>query len=334
MKHFYSLLFLFLFVPTASWAQTFIADVEDFLTDMVLISNQYVSPAADAAVYQSTASWHSSAASLKKFEVDVSLHVNVLPIPDKQKSFTVANSDFISVTLQDGSQNAILPTALGDDTATFFDFTIEDEVYEFQSFEGINKSVLYYPYIQASVGLWQETEVSVQYVPKITIDDSGYQTFGGAIKHNISQYFRNKEKTAPFEFAAQVSYSRFTSEILFEELAIEASGPSDIPPLAVLNSLYVDADTWVFQAIGSKRLQQFELVGSMALANSKFDYTMGGRQSLVLDLLNEAFEALEDSEQLVKGTVGANYHFKSWYVSSLFTVGKFPNVNVSLHYKI
>jgi len=78
----------FVLFPIATMGQnTYIADVEDFLVDMLVISNKYVSPAAEAAVYQSTGSWYSSAKSLDLFEVDVSLHVNALPISNDQKSF-------------------------------------------------------------------------------------------------------------------------------------------------------------------------------------------------------------------------------------------------------
>ena len=329
-----SLIVLVLF-PSSLFSQTFIEDVEDFLTDMVLISNKYVSPAADGSVYQSSASWHSSAKSLDKFQLDVSLHLNILPMPKKQQQFTVSNSDFISLTFQDGSQTGSIPTALGGDTETFFDFTIDGEQYEFQAFEGVKESVLYYPYVQASVGLWKETELTIQFIPEIKINKSGYQTFGGALKHNFSQYFRGEKKDNNFEVAVQVGYSKFKSEIYFDNFEIKSTSPnSGSEPLAVLNSLNVDSNTWLFQLIGSKKVKDFELVGSVAVATNKFDYTMGGEESLVLNLLNQSFEALEDSNELIKGNVGVNYHFNSFYVSSMLSLGKFSNTNVAIHYKI
>ncbi|RMA57028.1 DUF6588 family protein [Ulvibacter antarcticus] len=328
-----SVVILLLFCSVTMFSQTFVEDVEDFLTDMVLISNQYVSPAADASVYQSSASWHHTARSLDKFEFDVSVHLNVLPIPKKQQSFKVSNSDFIRLTLQDGSNSANIPSALGGETNTFFDFVIDDENYEFQAFEGVKESVLYYPYLQVSMGLWKETEVTVQFIPEIKIDKSGYQTFGGAIKHNISQYFRNENTTDGFELAGQIGYSKFKSEIFFDEFVIESTSPG-VPPLAVLRSLNVDSNSWLFQVIGSKRFKNLEFVGSMAVATNKFDYTMGGDDGIVLNLLNEAFKALEDSNELVKGNVGINYYFGDFNLTSLVSLGKFTDVNFAVHYRI
>lgn len=323
------------FFSNIGFSQTYIEDVENFLVDMVYISNRYVSPAADASVYQSTSSWHNSARSLDKFELDVSLHLNVLPIPKKQREFEVSNSDFISIYFQDGSQSGSIPTALGGDTVTFFDFYIDGVPYEFQAFEGAKESVLYYPYVQASIGLWNETDLTVQFVPKIKISDSGYQTYGAAIKHNLSQYFRSDHDGMGLELAAQLGYNRFRSKIFFDEFVIDSSDPNSTnEPLAVLNSLDIDSDTWLFQLIGSKRFDRFEFVASLALATNNFDYTMGGQESLVLDLLNQSFKALEDSNELVKGNMGVNYHWHDLTFTALTSLGKYTDVNLSIHYKL
>jgi len=329
------LIILLCFAPTFLWAQTFVEDVEDFLTDMVLLSNRYVSPAADGSVYQSTSSWHSSAKSLNLFEVDVSLHFNALPIPKGQKSFNVSNTEFISLSFQDGSSSANIPTALGGDTETFFDFTIDGEQYELQAFEGVKENVLFHPYIQASVGLWRETEVTLRFSPEIKIDKSSYQIFGGAVKHNLSQYFSKEYNDNQFQLATQIGYSQFNLEIYFDEFVIEPSNPSSgSEPLAVINSFNVEASTWLLQLIASKKINKLEFVGSLGLSINKFNYTMGGREEAFISLFNSALEALEDSEQLFKGDVGVNYHFSKFYISTMFSVGKFANTNVAIHYKI
>ncbi|MGJ8667422.1 MAG: DUF6588 family protein [Patiriisocius sp.] len=330
-----SILFtLFLIGTISANAQTFIADVEDFLVDMVFISNQYVSPAADAAVFQSSSSWHTTATGLYLFEVDGSIHFNILPVPKSQQSFTVSNSDFISLNIR-GANTAQVPTALGGDTNVFYDFVLDGDDYELQTFEGAKQSTFYYPYLQASVGLWRETELTIQYAPEIKIDESGYQTFGAAIKHNVSQYWQQPDDTNGVEVAVQVAYSLFDSQIYFDDFAIKQSNPEpgDIP-LAIINSLTVDANSWTGQIIGSKRFNDFEVVGSFAVLSNKFDYTMGGEGDLFLNLLNEAFTALEDANTLVKGNLGMNYHFNKFYVAGTVSLGKFLNTNVSLHYRI
>ena len=325
--------FLFLFPIIAAAQNTYLDDVEDFLTDMLLLSNKYVSPAAEAAVYQSTGSWYSSAKNLDLYQVDLSLHINALPVSNAQKSFTVSDSDFIVLDIRD-AESAQVPTALGGDTSVFYDFTLGEDNYELQTFEGASQQVFYYPYLQGSIGLWGQTELTLQYVPEVKIDASGYQTFGGAIKHNISQYWLgDNQDSQALEVALQMAYSLFDSKIFFDGFEV-TSTDQDQATLAVINSLTVDANAITGNLIASKRVNKFEFVGAFAVSANKFTYTMGGEGDFLLGLLNDAFTALEDTSFMMRGNLGVNYHFDNWYVASNVTIGKFINTNVSVHYKL
>ena len=334
--HCITLLFLF---PVSAISQvsppptTILQELGFFLNDMLLISNKYVSPAAEAAVYQSTGSWYSSAKSLDLFEVDVSLHVNALTVSDAQKSFVVNDSDFTRLNIRD-AQTAQVPTALGGETSVFYDFILGEDNYELQTFEGAKQQVFYYPYLQGSIGLWGQTELTLQYVPEVQIDDSGYQTFGGAIKHNISQYWLgDAPDSQALQVAVQVVYSLFDSKIFFDGFEITSTDP-DQDALAVINSLTVDANAFTGQLIASKRINKFEFVGALAVSANQFDYTMGGEGDFLLGLLNDAFTALEDTSSMLRGNIGVNYHMHNWYLASNVTIGKFINTNLSIHYKL
>ena len=325
--------FLFLFPVITAAQNTYLTDVEDFLIDMLLISNKYVSPAAEAAVYQSTGSWYSSAKSLELFEVDVSLHVNALPVSNAQKSFTVNDSDFIGLDIRD-AESAQVPTALGGETSVFYDFTLGGDDYELQTFEGANQQVFYYPYLQGSIGLWGQTELTLQYVPEVKIDDSGYKTIGGAIKHNISQYWLgDNQDPQALQVAVQVAYSLFDSKVFFDGFEVTSTDQNQ-DALAVINSLTVDANAVTGQLIASKSVNKFEFVGAFAVSENKFTYTMGGDGDFLIGLLNDAFTALEDNSFMMRGNIGVNYHLDNWYVASNITIGKFLNTNFSVHYKL
>lgn len=125
-----------------------------------------------------------------------------------------------------GVQSAEIPSALGGHTETFFDFNIDDEAYEWQAFEGIKQDVVAHPYLQVSIGLWKETDVTLRYSPKVTISTSSYDIFGAALKHTISQYFRKEAAdTSPIELAVLASYSVFNLNLYFDEVAIEPVDP-------------------------------------------------------------------------------------------------------------
>jgi len=327
---------VFCIALTASFqgvAQIGSPDVANAILDMLYISGKYVSPAASASAYQSSSSWYSAAETVGKFKVDVSLHFNVLPIPKKQKSFVINNDELISMNVR-GSQSAKIPTALGGDTSTFFDFSIEGEEYEWQAFEGIKQSVVAHPYLQATVGLWKETDVTIRYSPKVNIETSSYEIFGGAVKHNITQYFRKNEKTTPVEIAVLASYSVFNLNLFFDEVEIKPiDSESGTAPLTTINSIIIDADSWLFQLVASKKVNKFEFTGAIGFTENDFNYKLGGKDGAFLDLFNELLVLLDENKSEFKGDLGVNYHFTNFYVSSMFTIGKFPNINIALHYK-
>jgi hypothetical protein len=323
-----------LMLPFGMFSQINSPDITNAVQDMLYVSSEYVSSAASASVYQSSSSWYSSAESVGKFKLDVSLHFNVLPIPNKQKTFNISNSELLTMEIR-GAQSAEIPTALGGHTDTFFDFTIDDEAYEWQAFEGIKQDVVAHPYIQATVGLWKETDVTLRYSPKVTINTSSYDIFGAAIKHNITQYFRKEmEDSNPIELAVLASYSIFNLNLYFDEVAIEPIDPKPgSEPLTSIDSIIIDANSWLFQLIASKRVNNFEFTGSLGYTANDFNYKLGGQDGLFLDLFNELLSLLDESKSEFKGDIGVNYYFNKFYISSMVTVGKFPNVNMALHYK-
>lgn len=321
-------------------SQTALQDIELILTDMLLISERYVAPGADGAAYQATSGWASTAKSLDLFQIDVSVHMNALFIPNRRRSFTVRNDDFNALRIR-GGETTTIPTVLGGDTSTFFDFEIGGEPNEFQAFEGVNENQLFHPFIQASVGLWKQTDLTVRYSPNIAISDTEYGIFGLGVKHSISQYFQNgleesEEKIKnPLEVAVQVAYSRFNSGLSFDPFQIDGpDGEEGVPPLLLVNQLDVMLNSWSFQAIGSKRYHNFEFFGGVGVVLNDAQFVMNGEPGLVLALLNNLLQGLDASRTVVKGDIGVNYHLGDFYVSNAFTFGEFANYNLSVHYKI
>ena len=309
------------------------SDLTLAVQDMLYISSEFVSPAASASVYQSSSSWYSSAETIGKFKLDVSVNFNMLPIPQKQKLFVITNNELLTMEIR-GATSAEIPTALGGDTDTFFDFYIDDEAYEWQAFEGIKQNIVTHPYLQASLGLWKETDLTLRYSPKVTINTSTYDIFGAAIKHTITQYFRKDlDSSQPIELAVLASYSVFNLDLLFDEVSIEPIDPeTGSEPLTSINAIVIDANSWLFQLIASKKVDSFEFTGSFGYSENKFNYSLGGKEGVFLDVFNDLLSLLDERKTEFKGDLGVNYYFNKFYISSMLTLGKFPNVNISLHY--
>lgn len=316
------------------YSQSVLQDVEFVLEDMLLLSERYVTSGADASAYQSTSGWASSAKSLDLFQIDASIHVNTLFIPNNRRSYTITNDELNALRIR-GEESASIPTVLGGDTTTFFDFDIGGDPNELQAFEGVDDKQLFHPFLQASVGLWKETDLTVRYSPDIKISDSEYGIFGVGIKHNISQYFRKEDTDSPFEVALQVAYSNFNSDFSFDAFQIDdPDAMAGEAPLLFVDRVDVSADSWLFEALASKQVENFEFFGGIGVIANDVEFMMSGQEGLILGVLNNLLEGLDPSKTIVKGDLGVNYHIGDFYISNAFTFGEFLNYNLSFHYKI
>lgn len=307
-------------------------ELQFILGDVVFLSEQYIANGADAAAYQSTTAWSSKAKNLNLFEIDVSIHFNNLFIPKAQRTFTARNSNFNSLEIQ-GAESAPLPTVLGGETTTFFNFDIEGESNEFLAFEGVGKRQLFHPFLQASLGLWKGTDLTVRYSPDIKISDIGYGIFGAGIKHNFSQYLKKTTSNNPVELAFQVAYSRFSFDFSLDAFQIESQALGGFPLLSV-NELDITSNSWLFEALVSKRFKKVEFQGGLGMVAFDTQFIINGENSFTSGLLDEVLQDLTPTQTLIKVDIGVNYYFKNFYISSVLTFGDFVNYNTSLHYNI
>ncbi|AWM12621.1 hypothetical protein DI487_01205 [Flavobacterium sediminis] len=82
------------------------------LSDALFYSEKYIIPATDGAVYQASSAWMSTAKKREKWTVEAGIYGNVFFVPNRDRSFTVSNSDFQFFQIE-GAESATVPTALG-----------------------------------------------------------------------------------------------------------------------------------------------------------------------------------------------------------------------------
>ena len=307
------------------------SDQKLLIQDMLLIADNFAAPGAEAAAIQSSAGWFSSAKNLGKWNVEISMHGNAVFIPGSKQTKLASNKDFSILNIQ-GSSNALLPTVFGGDTDVIFEGEINDPGlsfdFTFDAIDGLNKKVIIHPFPQVTVGLPYGTEVALRYVPKVTIKDVGVSTSGIGLKHNFAQYFKYSNPD-DFQVAAVVTYSNINIDYAYEPITIDANGLKVLE----LNSIDVEADLWLLQALASKLYGDFEVFGAMGVTSSNFDYSMGGGGSL-LPTLNNELVALGGNDVKFKADLGFNYYIGNFKISSAFTAGSFFNANLGLHYTI
>ncbi len=306
-------------------AQTLEQQLGYLLSDALFCSEKYVTPATDAAVYQASASWMNSAKKKEKWTFDLGLHANVFFVPNRDREFTVSNSDFQFFQIE-GQESAVVPSALGDDAQVYMNGDLGGQQIRFKTPEGINQETVVYPYLQASLGLPYGFEVVGRYSTRTKLKKGDYQVYGFGLKHSISQYFpKLEEKKINLAFMSMYS----NEEISFEFLNF-SSGEIDMG----LRDFTSKINSYHFQLGASKEIQSFELMASVLANFSTFDYHVSGdpENSGYAELVNLNFPQLEKDKWNYMGELSANYFFNDFFIKSSFSFGKFANVNLGLNY--
>tara|TARA_B100000953_G_scaffold121386_1_gene99951 strand:- start:4226 stop:5221 length:996 start_codon:yes stop_codon:yes gene_type:complete len=326
LKYFFGLSAIFM-ASSVNAQQT---DVDLLVDDLLILADGFAKPAAESAAYQATAGWFTSAKSLEKWKVDVSLHANAIFVPSSKKEFSVNNNQFgiLKVT---GNDRALLPTAFGEASDVEFESRRDLEfngqsfsIQGLQAIDGIDKGALLYPFAQVSVGLPLNTQIGFRALPALDIDGSEFSTYGVGLKHSLSQYFgRRRTRQDDLEVAAIVAYDIFDVKYEFD--------PLDVPGILQLSQIDVNAGVWMAEIMASKRYESFEIFGALGAAQSDFEYEFGG-SGLGLGLVNNEISRLNDSQAQFKGDIGFNLYFNSFKVSTMATAGKYVNLNVGLHF--
>ena len=307
-----------------SLVQAQFQDIDTVAEDLIFLTEKYISPAAEASVYQTSGGWYTNFTPKKKFDVEISLQYNLLFIPNKFKTFLINESELQNITIQGNETSSELPTALGNNDFIVLEGTIDGDVFEFNSPEGINENPLDHGQIQATVGLWAQTNVILRYTPNIKINNTEYNSFGIGIAHHLNQWI-NPLKDSSFYLGLLLTYSNFKVEDTFNEVDLM---------LGSINSMKVDGGSFGFNIVGSKSINQFDFSGSLGLAMSNFNYKADGTGALFLAVLNTSLNKLDKSMTNFKADFNVNYRIKDFSLNGMITIGSFTNLNLGINYNI
>lgn len=305
------------------------------LDDALFVSDQYLTPATDAAVYQASSGWVATPQKRELWDFTIGFHTNVFFVPKRDRGFDVDNSDFSFFGIENGT-SATLPTALGNDDRVYLTGTIVDgnttSEIRMRAPEGIDSETMVYPYLQGSVGLLFGTELVVKYSTRVKLKKGKYQVYGVGLKHNFSQYFPTAEAKNIY-FSALAAYSR--EDITFNFLDTETEYGN-----LGLNEISGIVDTWQIQANVSKKWNKFELMSAVIGNTSHIKYEVGGPKGEIESvipvqyIINEKLREIYKTKTNVLGEVSGRYQIGKFYVQSAIAFGKFVNANLAVQFEI
>ena len=325
------LVFLFLLVSNISFSQT-AQELEDLgllIDDALFFSNKYITPAADAAIYQATSGWMTTPKKRKIWDVTLGIHFNAFLVPNKDRKFVIKNSDFTFFQIENAS-SATVPTALGNNNQVNLIGQIGTTPVSLKTPEGVNEEVVLYPHFSGSVALWYGTELVVKYAPKTKLKKGDYQVYGFGFKHNFDQYFKALQ-AKKINLAGLVCYSN-------ENISFDFIDPQTSIGTLGINRITGLVDTWQLQFNASKEYKKFEFATGIIVNVSDVKYKFTGdvppNQAIpTQSLFNERLKEIYKTRTNFLGEVSCRYKINKMYLQSTFAFGKFVNSNIALQYE-
>ncbi|MDI1255182.1 MAG: hypothetical protein PSV16_03695 [Flavobacterium sp.] len=325
-----AIVFLLCFGKANAQSEQTLQELGNLINDAIFFTDQYITPATDAAVYQAASGWVATPKEAKRWDFTLGVHVNTFFVPKSDRSFHLADSDLSFFTIE-GVNETETPTALGNANYATLTGTLNNEPVTLKTPEGIDRETIIYPSLQGALGIGFGTEVIAKFSPKITLKHVEYQVYGLGLKHNFSRYFKNLE-AKKIHLSTLLAYSREDVTVAFLDVTTSYGNLG-------LNSLNSIIDTWQLQFNGSKEFKKLEVSAGLIMNTSKFEYTVDGERGAIEDViplhqvLNQRLEAIYKTKFNCIGEVSGRYDFGKIYLQSTVAFGKFVNTNIALQYE-
>ncbi|MDO1499870.1 hypothetical protein Q2T40_06980 [Winogradskyella maritima] len=298
-------------------------DIDNVVTDLIFLSQQYINPAAEGVSIQASSAWYTSAKKRKQWHLELSVQGSVLFLPEKFKTFRLDQNDLLNLRVLSEERFVNLPTSIGGTDVLQLEGMINDDTFRFTAPEGIDEDFVSQANIQAALTFWKGTSIIVRYSPKVKVKETSYDTFGFGLHHNLSQWFMADD--SDFSLSVLANYSNFNVEDTFSNINVVIGN---------LNSVAVQGDSYTFQINASQQLNKLSISGGAGLISGNFDYQVGGDGDLILSILNGVLENTSNSESVFKADLGLNYDLGDFSISSMLTFGNFANVTFGVNYNL
>ena len=201
-------------------------NLEDLLAagieDAQRFSEGYITPAAEAMLYNAANGWMQSAEVKGPLKFELSLIGNATFINDDKKTFTLNTADYNNLKFRDGSTVKEVATAFGEnnpDIVVYAEvqngvFTEDVEFILPQGLASVNVDVLPTAFLQGRLGIFKATELKLRYFPKIDREDVKVGVFGLGLQHELTQWLP-AEKIFPVAISAMIAYSNLNANYDF-----------------------------------------------------------------------------------------------------------------------
>lgn len=318
-------------------------NLEDLLAagieDAQRFATGYISPAAEAMMYNNANGWIQSAEVKSPLKFDISIIGNATFVKDKHRTFTLNTADYNNLKFRDGSYSKEVGTAFGENSPDVLVYSVvEDGLFreevEFtlpQGLASVNINVMPTAFLQGRLGLFKGTEVKLRYFPKIKQEDVKVGLFGFGVQHEFTTWLTS-ENVFPVAISGFVAYNNLSGDYNFTNSHI-VSGNNQ--------RFEVKQNSWLFQLQASTKFKTLNFYGGLGYLTGKSDFNVLGDYQVnagipLLEQTNQFYDPFSVQNKVagVRGTLGAILRLGFFGIHADYNFGEFDNASVGLHFGI
>lgn len=324
--------------------------------DANLLLNEYLKPFGKGFGTDLNSGWSNTAKPYRTLGFDLRVNAAVSIVPTADRSFNV--DDLVFENLERVGGPAISQTAFGDDVpgsemGVFVEnpFTgLPEEVTRFTIPEGTGYPYVPSPMVQLTVGIIKDTDVSLRFVPTVTVDDFEADLFGIGVKHGLNQWLPGGS-VLPVDLSVQLGYTKLTSSFGFD---VRPQEESDV--YNPHNSTTWDGQSAEFEASGftgnilvGKNLPILAVYAGVGFQSSEVtlntpgaypfvsfnpDYDPGNtseetRQKIV-ERLDDPINLTYENGTSLQALAGLRIRLAIFTISASYTLAEYPTANLGV----
>lgn len=325
--------------------------------DANILLKNYMKPVGEGFGADLNSGWFNSARPTGLLGFDLRISVAGAFVPMADRSFDVTQIGLSDNTRLVGG-NAVTQTPFGEkEPGAILGLFAEDprtgqdaQIFEFEMPEGVGVPVVPAPMAQLTVGLIKSTDISIRYMPPVTVSDLSTGMYGVGVKHGLNQWIPGG-KLLPVNLSVQMGYTSLTSDFGFDvqpEVDNDTYNPhpastwddqkAEFSASAFTTNLLVGKNLPILAVYAGVGFQtsdvSFKTPGNypVTVPNPNFDFTSTDEETRPYRVNSESdpIDVTFDGENSVHALAGFRVRLGFLAISGSYTLSKYPVANVGV----
>ncbi|MDP9079065.1 MAG: hypothetical protein M3O71_16685 [Bacteroidota bacterium] len=320
--------------------------------DATKLFNAYAMPLFKGLGVDQNSGWNNTAKTKKTLRFDIRVTASAAFVSSADKTFDVTKIGLSDHVRPADASQTITPTFGGRKNIDGPLLNIYDDNGQKVSSFNMPAGVISFipaPQIQATVGLIQNTDITLRAIPKVTVgnDYGSISMIGFGLKHDIMQDIAGKTADAliPFDLAIAIGYSHLKLDKTLSVTPENGAQPKDSQQSTDFSNQHIDGsfNSFMAQVIVSKKLLAFTpflAVGyntthANVTAVGNYPVTTGG--TLISNTYTTFTNPVSISEGVISGAradVGFQLNLGVFRFYTSYSIAQYSSVNAGIGFGI